>query len=79
MFNKVRAQSFLPHSKVLVHEVYEELGTRLLWGSDSYFQGYDDLPYWVDVPAEEDSDCLKGMLLTLESFFRKSFILYLLT
>jgi peptidoglycan/xylan/chitin deacetylase (PgdA/CDA1 family) len=49
-----------PRSRALVHEVYREKGIPLAWESDSYA---DDLPYWVDVPAEEGSDEAEGMLI----------------
>jgi len=49
-----------PRSKALVHEVYKEQGVPLLWQSDSYC---DDLPYWVDVPAEAESEKPEGMLM----------------
>ncbi|KAK3660770.1 hypothetical protein LTR56_000528 [Elasticomyces elasticus] len=49
-----------PKSRGLVHEVYKEMRTPLLWESDSYC---DDLPYWVDVPAEKDSEKPEGMLM----------------
>jgi hypothetical protein len=49
-----------PYSKALVHEVHEELKAPLLWEADTYA---DDLPYWVDVPAEKDSASPKGMLM----------------
>lgn len=49
-----------PHSKGLVHEVFEELNTPLLYEADTYA---DDIPYWVDVPAEKDSTVPKGMLM----------------
>ena len=49
-----------PYSRGLVHEVHEELGAPLLWEADTYA---DDLPYWVDVPAEKDSASPKGMLM----------------
>lgn len=49
-----------PYSQALVHEVHEELKTPLLWFADTYA---DDLPYWVDVPAERDSPSPKGMLM----------------
>ena len=49
-----------PRSRALVHEVYKEQGIPLLWESDSYC---DDLPYWVDVPAEKDSPNPEGMLM----------------
>ena len=37
-------------SKALIWDVYNELKLPLMWQSDSYS---DDLPYWVDVPAEQ--------------------------
>ncbi|KIX95230.1 uncharacterized protein Z520_09147 [Fonsecaea multimorphosa CBS 102226] len=37
-------------SRALVWDVYDEMGLPLLWQSDSYS---DDIPYWVDVPAEQ--------------------------
>lgn len=49
-----------PYSKALIHEVHEELKTPLLWEADTYAE---DLPYWVDVPAEKDSAEPKGMLM----------------
>jgi hypothetical protein len=49
-----------PHSKVLFHEVHEEQNVPLLYEADSFS---DDLPYWVDVPAEKGSLKPKGMLM----------------
>jgi peptidoglycan/xylan/chitin deacetylase (PgdA/CDA1 family) len=49
-----------PRSRALVWDVYQELGELLVWESDSYC---DDVPYWVDVPAEKDSADPKGMLM----------------
>ena len=49
-----------PHSKALIHEVHEEQDVPLLYESDVFS---DDLPYWVDVPAERSSLNPKGMLL----------------
>jgi len=49
-----------PASSAIVHEVYEEMGLPLLYSSDIY---NDDVPYWVDVPAEKDSKNPKGMLM----------------
>lgn len=49
-----------PRSKALVWEVYQELGVPLLWESDSYC---DDLPYWVDVPAEAHVEKPQAMLM----------------
>ncbi|KAK4550633.1 hypothetical protein LTR36_000212 [Oleoguttula mirabilis] len=47
-------------SRGLVHEVYKEQGIPLIWEADSYA---DDLPYWVDVPAEAESATPEGMLM----------------
>lgn len=49
-----------PRSKAIIHEVYEEMKIPLLYESDTYS---DDLPFWVDVPAEKDSENPKGMLM----------------
>ena len=49
-----------PQSRALIHEVYKEQGVPLAWESDSYC---DDLPYWVDVPAEKDAAKPEGMLM----------------
>lgn len=49
-----------PHGKALVHEVFSELKTPLLYEADTYA---DDLPYWVDVPAEKESAKPEGMLM----------------
>jgi peptidoglycan/xylan/chitin deacetylase (PgdA/CDA1 family) len=49
-----------PRSKALVHEIYKDLGITLAWESDTYC---DDLPYWVDVPAEKDVEKPEGMLM----------------
>lgn len=49
-----------PYSKALIHEVYEEKGIPLLYESDTYS---DDIPFWVDVPAEKHSTNPKGMLM----------------
>jgi hypothetical protein len=49
-----------PYSQGLVHEVYQEKNIPLLYEADTYA---DDLPYWVDVPAEKDSPSPKGMLM----------------
>ncbi|TVY22024.1 Chitin deacetylase [Lachnellula arida] len=46
--------------EALVWEVYKEMGVPLLWDSDSYAE---DLPYWVDVPVEENEKDPKGMLM----------------
>ncbi|KAL4876885.1 hypothetical protein BJY04DRAFT_222561 [Aspergillus karnatakaensis] len=54
-----------PYSRALIHEVHEELETPLLWEADSYA---DDLPYWVDVPAEKESATPKGMLMIPYSY-----------
>jgi len=49
-----------PYSKALIHEVHEELKAPLLWEADTYAE---DLPYWVDIPAEKGSAEPKGMLM----------------
>jgi hypothetical protein len=49
-----------PHSLGLVHEVFEEMILPLLWESDAYS---DDVPFWIDVPAERNSENPKGMLM----------------
>nr|OQO20109.1 hypothetical protein B0A51_11790 [Rachicladosporium sp. CCFEE 5018] len=54
-----------PRTKALIWEVYKEHGAPLLWESDSYC---DDLPYWVDVPAEKDAKEPEGMLMLPYSF-----------
>ncbi|CAK7217003.1 hypothetical protein SCUCBS95973_003004 [Sporothrix curviconia] len=54
-----------PRSKAIIHEVYQEMGLPLLYESDSYA---DDLPYWVDVPAEEDAADPQGMLMVPYSY-----------
>ncbi|KAF2165134.1 carbohydrate esterase family 4 protein [Zasmidium cellare ATCC 36951] len=54
-----------PRSKALVWEAYKQLGIPLLWESDSYC---DDLPYWVDVPAEKDVESPEGMLMVPYSY-----------
>jgi hypothetical protein len=49
-----------PRSRALVWDVYKEEGIPLLWESDAYC---DDLPYWMDVPAEKDAAKPEGMLM----------------
>ena len=49
-----------PRSKAIIHAVYKEMGLPLLYESDTYA---DDLPYWVDVPAEKDAADAQGMLM----------------
>lgn len=39
-----------PHSRVLVPQVYKEMGEKLEWLSDTYA---DDIPYWTDIPYEK--------------------------
>lgn len=52
-------------SQTNVWEVYKEMGIPLLWDSDSYA---DDLPYWVDVPAEKNEEKPEGMLMIPYSY-----------
>ncbi|OAP54858.1 hypothetical protein AYL99_11306 [Fonsecaea erecta] len=54
-----------PRSRALVWDVYQEMGIPLLWQSDTYA---DDVPYWVDVPAEVSSLDPKGMLMIPYSY-----------
>lgn len=54
-----------PRSHALVWEVYKEMNIPLLWESDSYA---DDIPYWVDVPAEKDDPNPQGMLMVPYSY-----------
>jgi peptidoglycan/xylan/chitin deacetylase (PgdA/CDA1 family) len=49
-----------PYSRALVWEVHKELKAPLLWEADTYAE---DLPYWVDVPAEKNSKSPEGMLM----------------
>jgi hypothetical protein len=49
-----------PRSKGLIWQVHNEMGIPLLYECDSYS---DDVPYWVDVPAESKSPNPKGMLM----------------
>ncbi len=49
-----------PRSRALVWEVYKEQKIPLLWESDTY---NDDLPYWIDVPAEKEHPNPEGMLM----------------
>ena len=54
-------------SHALVFDVYKERGIPLVWESDSYA---DDVPYWIDVPAEKDlpDSEAKGMLMVPYSY-----------
>jgi len=52
-------------SQALVWDVYKEMGIPLLWEADSYA---DDLPYWVDVPAEKNEEKPEGMLMIPYSY-----------
>ncbi|KAL6253236.1 hypothetical protein RBB50_000959 [Rhinocladiella similis] len=54
-----------PRSHALVWDVFREMKLPLLWESDSYA---DDVPYWVDVPAEKDSADPQGMLMVPYSY-----------
>ncbi|CAJ2500781.1 Uu.00g036340.m01.CDS01 [Anthostomella pinea] len=49
-----------PHSRTLVPQVYEEMGEKLEWMSDTYA---DDVPYWIDLAYESDSPDPKGCLM----------------
>jgi peptidoglycan/xylan/chitin deacetylase (PgdA/CDA1 family) len=52
-------------SHALVWDVYKEMGIPLLWEADSYA---DDLPYWIDVPAEKGVEKPEGMLMIPYSY-----------
>lgn len=54
-----------PRSKALVWEAHKELDIPLKWMSDAYC---DDLPFWVDVPAEKDAEKAEGMLMVPYSY-----------
>ncbi|KAL2203375.1 polysaccharide deacetylase [Sarocladium strictum] len=49
-----------PQSRALVPEVYKEMGEELVWYSDTYA---DEVPYWVDLPAEKAEPDAKGLLM----------------
>lgn len=59
-----------PHSRSLIPEVYEEMGEKLIWASDTYA---DDVPYWVDLPKERGSPNPKGCLMVPYSFDNNDF------
>lgn len=50
------------HSLALLHEAYKEMDVKLNYVSDAYG---DDIPYWMDVPAEKElpPEKRKGMLM----------------
>ncbi|WEJ92939.1 hypothetical protein PSN45_000397 [Yamadazyma tenuis] len=56
-----------PQSWALICEVYREMGKELPYISDYYG---DDVPYWADIPAEQDlpDNEKKGLLLVPYSF-----------
>ncbi|KAF2501231.1 glycoside hydrolase/deacetylase [Lophium mytilinum] len=56
-----------PYSKALIHKIHEERSLPLLYEADCYD---DDLPHWVDVPAENSKDPkdAKGMLMIPYSY-----------
>ncbi|KAK6849739.1 hypothetical protein PG995_013572 [Apiospora arundinis] len=54
-----------PHSRTLVPQVYEEMGEKLEWMSDTYA---DDVPYWIDLAHERDSPDPKGCLMVPYSY-----------
>lgn len=49
-----------PQSRVLVSQIYEEMGEELVWCSDTYA---DDVPYWLDLPYEKNRTDHKGLLM----------------
>ncbi|KAF2105030.1 polysaccharide deacetylase [Rhizodiscina lignyota] len=54
-----------PRSIPLLWEVYQEMGIPLVWMSDSYA---DEVPYWIDMPAEKDEPNPKGLLMVPYSY-----------
>lgn len=62
-----------PRSHALVWDVFKEMGLPLLWESDTYS---DDVPYWVDVPAEKDLPNPEGMLMVPYSYDCNDFKFY---
>jgi peptidoglycan/xylan/chitin deacetylase (PgdA/CDA1 family) len=54
-----------PHTRALIHEVHQEENVPLLYSSDVF---NDDIPYWVDVPAEKSSENPQGMLMMSYSY-----------
>ena len=52
-----------PNTKALFPEVVRDLGSELLYSSETAFN--DDVPYWVDLPAEKDlkNEEKKGLLI----------------
>ncbi|KAJ9137838.1 Glycoside hydrolase/deacetylase, partial [Coniochaeta hoffmannii] len=54
-----------PQSRVLVPQVYKEMGEELSWLSDTYA---DDVPYWTDLPSEKGDPAAKGLLMLPYSY-----------
>ncbi|GAM88032.1 hypothetical protein ANO11243_060610 [Dothideomycetidae sp. 11243] len=54
-----------PHTRALIHEVHQEEKIPLLYSSDAF---NDDLPYWVDVPAESSVSDPQGLLMMPYSY-----------
>lgn len=54
-----------PRSVPLVWEVHNEMGIPLVWMSDSYA---DEVPYWIDIPAEKNESNPKGLLMVPYSY-----------
>ena len=54
-----------PQSRVLVPQVYREMGEELSWLSDTYA---DDVPYWTDLPSERSDPAAKGLLMLPYSY-----------
>lgn len=46
------------------------MGEELIWASDTYA---DDVPYWIDLPAERDSPSPKGCLMVPYSYDANDF------
>ena len=54
-----------PQSRVVVPQVYKEMGETLHWLSDTYA---DDVPYWTDLPSEKTDPDAKGLLMLPYSY-----------
>lgn len=53
------------HTRALIHEVHREENIPLLYSSDVF---NDDIPYWIDVPAEKHSENPRGLLMMPYSY-----------
>ncbi|OIW33469.1 glycoside hydrolase/deacetylase [Coniochaeta ligniaria NRRL 30616] len=65
-----------PQSRVLVPQVYKEMGEELSWLSDTYA---DDVPYWTDLPSEKSDPAAKGLLMLPYSYDNNDFKFHVTT